>query len=601
MFFAVSMHPAGSTERVDRAAQLHARHLSETARFGELARREFAGGSLHWDGGSSHADITDAPDGSGFLLRGGYTAGDDGWNDGRHATEDPRTWGEFTAVRVRPTADGSTVDVWADRAGSWPLYYGSAGRHAVISNDPHFIAVALGITTLSAQGSYELLAYHHAIGRETTLSGVHALVAGEALQASTGDSGTSGPHLHRRSNLTYSRPTVSTDATYEALRDAVAQIGPLHDPDRTLTLQISGGLDSRLTLGVLAEAGPGRPEAVTLDLSTPEELEVAHHVATTLGFPHRTARLDEMSLQAARSGWSLTGGQVSVHAAAGNILAYEVSAKAANGDVTLVGAWPGDCLIGSYVPVMPLMVSRFSRGWALRDWSSKRAPIWRARGVAVTGPRAKGIARAADRSLRRSVLRSPGRSAAQSISAWAMFERQPRFSYVSPAILSHDVLAVTPVLAGPYLDALLTLSPTDIIAKNYYRRMIHSRLVALRDVPNANTGAPVSPEPVLPPRLPRSRPELFGLLPASIQEFVRRLRPANHYIGRPAPTAETEFWNSLFAAQGVEARVDLDGVTVDARESGDLHVGSVALALSWSRKYLEEAYAELGAVPTRSE
>ncbi len=595
MFFAVSLHPAESAERVDRAALLHARHLSETARFGELARREFDGGSLYWDGGSTHADLFDAPDGGGFLLRGGYISGSDEWTEGTHATEHPDIWGEFAAVRVRPAAQGSQVDVWADRAGSWPLYHGSDGRRSVISNDPHFVAVALGFTALSAQGSYELLAYYHAIGRETTLRGVFALVAGEALQATTDVDGSSALRLHRRWIPRYSQSTASIDETYEALRDSVAQIGPLHDPDRTLTLTISGGLDSRLTLGVLAEAGPQRPEAVTLDLSTPEELEIAHRVATTLGFPHRTARLDDLSLQAARSGWSLTGGQVSVHAAAGNILAYEVAGKAANGDVTLVGAWPGDCLIGSYVPVTPLMLSRASRGWALRDWSRKRAPLWRVRGVEVAGPRAKRIARAAHASLSRSVLRSPGRSAAQAISAWAMFERQPRFSYVSPAILSHDVLAVTPVLAGPYVDALLTLGPTDIMAKNYYRRMISSRLVSLRGVPNANTGAPVTPAPELPPRFPRTRPELFALLPTSIQEFVRRLRPANHYIGTPAPTAETEFWNGLFAAEGVEARVELDGVTVDARTSGDLHVGSVALALSWSRRYLEEASAELDA------
>jgi len=593
MFFAVSLHPAGGSGRVDRAAEIHARHLAETGRFGKMGRRSFPGGSAYWDEGSSHADIFDCPDDGGFLLRGGYIAGEDEWTAGVHTTESIDTWGEFAAARVRPGADASQVEVWADRAGSWPLYHGSNGRHTVISNDAHFVAIALGFMTISAQGAYELLAYHHTVGRETTLTGVFALVSGEALRASSGTSGSAGPRRYRRSVARYSRPTATPDAAYEALRESIAQIGPLHDADRTVTLQISGGLDSRLTLGVLADASAERPEAVTLDLSTPDELEIARRVATTLGFPHRTARLDEMSVHAAKSGWSLTGGQVSVHAAAGNILSYEVARQGADGDVTLVGAWPGDCLIGSYVPIMPTMLSSTLRGWALRDWARKRAPLWRTRGVRVSGVRANAIARRAHRSLRRGLVRSTGRSAAQSISAWAMFERQPRFSYVSPAILSHNVLAVTPVLAGPYVDALLTLAPEDIIAKNFYRRMIHARLVSLREIPNANTGTPVSAEAVLPPHIPRTRPELFDLMPAFAQELVRRLRPANHYIGRPAPTAETEFWSTLFAAEGLESRVELEGVTVDARESGDLHVGSVGLALAWSKKYLVDAFAEL--------
>ena len=593
MFFAISLHADDRADRTDRAARLHAERLAATDHFGRLARRSFPGGAAYWDEGSSHALLSEDPDGSSFLLRGGYIAAADAWDGDRHTTEAPDTWGEFAAARVRDRGDGASVEVWADPAGSWPLYHGVRGRQVVISNDPHFVAIALGVRALSTQGAFELLAYHHAIGSETTIEGVQAMGAGRIARAEADSTGSAGLRVSTRSRHRYTSPSHGIDRTYEALLDSVPRIPPLNDPERVLTLQISGGLDSRLTLGVLAEALTARPEAVTLDLSTEEELEIARRVATALGFPHRTARLDEITLDAAQAGWLLTGGQVSVHAATGNILSYDVAATAPNGDVTIVGAWPGDCLIGSYVPFSAHVLSPVLRGWALRDWGRKRAPLWRTRGVQVHGPAAGRIARRAQRSLRTALLRSPGRSAAQAISAWAMFERQPRFSYISPAILSHDVLAVTPVLAGPYLEALLSLAPGEIIAKNFYRRMIHDRLPALRDVPNANTGAPVSTQAQLPPRLPRSRPELFDLLPLVVQEAVRRLRPANHYIGTPAATAETDFWNALFTAQGVTARVDLDGVTIDGGSGNDLHVRSVALALTWSKKYLDDAWARL--------
>lgn len=581
-----------------RTAALHSEHLATSGRFGALAARRFTGGAIYWDASSHHASLEARSDGAALLLRGGYVAGNDSWlSSGLHSTEDPTTWGEFAVIRIGFGDVGSEVRAWADPAGSWPLYMGARGGQTVVSNDPHFVAIALGRTALSTQGAYELLAYHHVVGDETTLEGVSRLAAGRQFLATTSARGSVDARTVPRIAHGYSDPASSRsveDLAFDALRDSIADISPLNDPDRTCTLQISGGLDSRLTLAVLAETSSARPQTVTLDLSNTSELEIAEKVATSLGFPHRVERVNQMTINAARAGWALTGGQVSVHAAAGNILAYDTAEKDKRGEVTIVGAWPGDCLIGSYVPQTAPMLSRALRRWALRDWAVKREPLWRSRGVRVTGSSVLRTRYRARRSLVRALLRSPGRTAAQSISFWAMFERQPRFSYVSPAILSCDVLAVTPVLAAPYVSALLTLSPEQIIAKNFYRAMIYRRLPALRQIPNANTASLVTDTVYLPEPLPRTRPEIFQLLPASIQSVIRRVRPANHYLGSYA-TTETDFWTELLLREGVRPIVELDGVTVDASESGDLHVASVALGLSWSQRYLQDSYAELGA------
>lgn len=597
MFLAISLHPDDTHQRVDDAAVWHTAKLSETGRFSTLASRRIAGGSVYWDAGSDHAALFERPDGAAFLVRGGYIAADDVWGpDGSHATDSNGTWGEFATVRVDESAQTSRVRVYADQAGSWPLYYGRRGANAVVSNDPQFVAVALGFDRLSTQGAYELLAYYHRIGDETTIAGVYGVPARSEARLSATSAGVQALDFAQRVTLSFPSPMSDDAASTAAYRELVAgtrTIPPLAGDDAGIIFSVSGGLDSRLTLGAFAEASEARPEVLTLALSDDDEVGIARDVSTTLGFPHRVAVLGGLSIEDAKDGWLLTGGQVSVFAAADNLPSYDAASTAVASHITLVGAWPGDCLIGSYVPYNRLFVAPWAKRWALRDWTKKREALWDRRGVVASGSALKATARRARKSIRRQLKGVGGATAAQSVSRWAMFERQQRFSYVSPAILSHNVLAVTPVLAPGYVEVLVGLTGRQIMSKNFYRRMIVEKLPALRDIPYANTQAVITEEQFLPDWLPRHRSLQFDMLPLFAQNLVRRLRPGNHtvYIGE---TDETAHWRRQFAEAGAEASVELDGITVDATELGDIHVISVGLALKWTREHLEEAIRVLG-------
>jgi hypothetical protein len=171
-----------------------------------------------------------------------------------------------------------------------------------------------------------------------------------------------------------------------------------------------------------------------------------------------------------------------------------------------------------------------------------------------------------------------------------MFSRQPAFSYVSPALLSSHVLAITPLLARPYLVELLKLTGDEIMGKNFYRRMLLEALPQLADIPYSTTGEPITNEVVRPRWKPTTRGELYQLFPDLLQWLTRRLRPQGPY--NPA-NAETEFWSAMFDREGAEGVVELDGLTIDARAVNHLHVRSVSLALRWTRDYLGAAADEL--------
>ncbi|MCB2413602.1 hypothetical protein LGT39_12185, partial [Demequina sp. TTPB684] len=555
MFFAAVVGPEARLARARSALSIHGSRLAATGWACEPVHEEFVGGTIAWDSSSSHASVFRDPKRGTLLLRAGYLAARDEWDaNGRHATENDDAWGEFAAVAIRAPHESRVVlEAFADPAASWPVYYARRGEVAVVSNDPQFVALVLGLTELSEQGVYELLAYHHSLGVETTIAGVKRLFPGDRLRVEATTAGVVETAIEHRRVYAYTRmgtpsEVIERDAL-DALRRGVAEIRPLSSGRfADATVQLSGGLDSRLTAAVLADVFPERPVVVTLDLSKNDELEVAREVATRLGYPHRVETLSTTDLTTMRQGWFLTGGQVSPYAAAGNILSYETAHRGANGQVLLVGAWPGDCLIGSYIPIVPGMTSRALRHVMVVDWGNKRGRRRAELAGTVTGPAASRVERAARRRLRRRLSEGSGSTAAQMISYWAMFSRQPAFSYIAPAMLTSHVLPVTPVLAKPYVEQLLRLSGNQIVGKNWYRAMISHGFPALEGIRNASTARPVTDEVVKATWKPSSLDDLYMRLPEIVQRAahatVGRLR---RRVTTANDSAEEEHWSTVLA------------------------------------------------------
>jgi hypothetical protein len=602
VFFAAVIGPEERLPRVHEALGFHGEHLRATGWSGEFDIESFAGGLIAWDGATSHGELLRSPADGTVILRGGYLAADDEWDDaGRHSTERDDVWGEFAAIVARPLAGDSTqLDAFSDPAASWPIYHGRRDDTLVVSNDPHLIGALLGLTRLSEQGVFELLAYQHSLGVETTISGIERLFPGDRLQVVATRGGLARMEIKRRP--VYEYETGPSDAAelerlaLDALRDGVSDIRPLAGGAfADATIQISGGLDSRLTAAVLADVFDERPPLVTFDLSNDFEMTVAKSVAERLGYPHRTATLAEADLDTMRVGWLLTGGQVSPYAAAGNVVSYQGVPLDSRGRALIVGAWPGDCLIGSYIPLRPGMTSSLLRRAIVSNWVAHRGHDRTGPGGGVSGPRARHVARAARRRLRRRILDGSGSSAAQSISFWAMFGRQPTFSYVHPAMLTSHVLPITPVLARPYLHHLLQLTGPQIIGKNFYRAMIAHGFPSLADVPNASTGKPVTDLPAVIRWRPTSVDDLYMRLPVVVRRLVHvtlgRLRTGSR---SPELSVEDDHWSSVLSAGGHSDRVELDGIVVTAGPGSDIHLRSVARGLRWTVDHLDAAAARLG-------
>jgi len=231
----------------------------------------------------------------------------------------------------------------------------------------------------------------------------------------------------------------------------------------------------------------------------------------------------------------------------------------------------------------------------VRDWAAKRGRRLSELGSNISGASAVAIDRAARRRLRQRVLAGSGSTAAQAISFWAMFTRQPAFSYIAPAMLTSHVLPLTPVLARPYLERLLRLRGSQIIGKNFYRTMIARGFPALATVPNANTGRLVTAEPAAISWRPTSIDDLYTRLPVAFQRLAHvvlgRLR-RNH--GSVDSSSEAMHWSAVLAEGGESDVVRAGSLTVQAGPESDIHIRAVARGLRWTADYLQHSVDELG-------
>lgn len=539
----------------------HFGRLANTGYVGRLVVESCGPFVLAYDGESKHAIL-------GSSLGGG-------WQNGPA--------GEYALF------DASEIELVAqsDSAGSWPLFYAESGDTCVVSNDAHAAAIVAGRRSIDRTVAVQTLLLGHALERGTTIAGVSRLWPGERLRLQPVGAFTITPTLSFGGYT--GRSTSMEQHAQQTIDDLVAGLAGMPKVDENTVVQLSGGLDSRLTLAALQRAGVRDVPATTLAIADQAEVAIARQVAEALGYPHTVLDVGAMGPQHLRSGWLLTGGQVSPIAAAGNLAVYEAAATRSPGPVTVWGAWPGDCLIGSYVPKVPAALEPRAKSRMVRKWAHMRIDSMReiVEAVTVDGHSTRSLLAQTYETLVGSVDPSKGATAAEVISWWAMFRRQPTFSYISPARLTADVLEVTPVSTPAYLNDLLELSAVEVYGKNFYRHMIWSVFPELRHITYHNAGGPISPDRVLPPRWPTDPVELLWRLPSFVGPPALRAR---RRVRREAPDSlEEEHWHSVLGDGSAEVagmRVDLASI-----RSGHLrlHAAAMLRALSWTERYLNEA------------
>lgn len=546
-----------------RALERHFARLAETGYVGHLVVEDRGPFLLAHDGASSHA-IHGA-------MRGG------GWQHGPA--------GEYALI----DADGTGLTARSDPAGSWPLFYADSGDTSVVSNDAHAVAIVAGRRRIDPVVAVQMLLLGHAIDRGTTIEGVSRLWPGEQLRLGPIGASTIAPAA-AYGGFTR-RSTSMEEHAQHTFDDLVAGIAQMPAVDEHAVLQLSGGLDSRLTVAALQRAGVRDAQATTLAIADEAEVSIAREVTDALGFSHSVLDVAAMGPEHLRSGWLLTGGQVSPIGAAGNLAVYEAAASGPTGAVNVWGAWPGDCLVGSYVPNVPAALDPRAKSRVVRKWAHLRINSMRAivEAATIDGHSTRSLLARTHQTLVDSVDPSMGETAAEVISWWAMFRRQPAFSYLSPARLTADVLEVTPVLTPAYVRDLLELSGVEVFGRNFYRQLIWSALPELRHVAYHNTGRPITPDRVLPARRPPGSVELLYRLPAFVGPLAIRAR--RRLRGEAPASYEEGHWRSVLGDGDDEHGVT--GLRIDLGSIGNghlrLHAAAMLRALAWTERYLSEA------------
>lgn len=597
MFIGFTYHSLGVKENLE-SIELHINKLSNSGLIGQIKSEEIKGCKIYYDVDSPHLYHTNFE--STQFYFGGYLSEEHGWSSGKHVSERPGVWGEWIAFKFNESEYSdrfSVVKVYNSPSGSWPIYYGEMDGRAAISNDPLFVALTIGSTQLDLRASLELLTYSHTLNTQTTIKNVKKLSYDEIINFEVNEKAKikiiKKPYF---SQYKYSNLKTSPARTFKILRDTIYNNTSIANKFPVSNLQISGGLDSRLTLAVLQLNFLDRPLSQTLYISNSFEVKVANQVAVNLGFSHKIIYLEgfDGKSEYLLNGWLLTGGQVSIHAAAGNLIFYE-KANEVNGEKIIIGGWPGDCLIGSYIPNTPLMVWDILSKFAIARWVAMRGYTLTNLGISFNeNSKVKKILKMIDRSLVKKIYYNSGKNAAQKISYWAMFDRQPSFSYIAPSNLTSKIIQLTPLLSDSYLKELMKLTAHDLIEKNFYRKLFNINLSNLANIPLALTGKIISDKVSRIQYFPKNLIGLLYLMPSKfIKSFVSILRNLKLIFSSKVTkkidvSVENKFWRKQLLEIQFPNKLVIEGVELS--NNGDiLHAQSVFLTLYLTQEYIKSA------------
>lgn len=176
----------------------------------------------------------------------------------------------------------------ADRLGLFPLYYWSVDDVVLVGSSPALFRHHPSFRThLNAAGLAGILLTGHLVNGQTLLDGVRRVAAGALLVCAKGGRPREVPRYRLLVSRTCFDQPFSThlDLLDEVLARAISRHAPA---DRRYTLLLSGGLDSRMIAGYLAETGAAI-EALTLGRESDLELNAATRVARALRLAHRAA------------------------------------------------------------------------------------------------------------------------------------------------------------------------------------------------------------------------------------------------------------------------------------------------------------------------
>jgi hypothetical protein len=499
--------------------------------------------------------------------------------------------GEYLRLRITEGASTSVL-VKSDTFASWPAYYSKTDNLAIISNDPILIALGLGIRQLDVETCFELLCFGHSISDRTTIQGVNRLPRNSILGVSF-----EGKTLSEYSVIRYldkimqgvgQLPQLSRLEVFEILRASASRLLAWTKSlpfESDVSFQLSGGMDSRLMCGAISATNlQQKGKAITYEMESTHELSIAKNVAAKLRLPHETRTFDSCSSEDLRSAFLLTGGQVAIHAAAGNYVGYKIS-MASTALQFVFGAWPGDLIAGSCVPIWEGILNAENHQLILDTWAALRGYGKEQIGAVANKKSLLKYYSSTRDSLRQSLASISGKSVAQVLTKWAIEIRQPAFSFVSPARMLGNVIELTPCLDSRFVRHFIDLDAQELVGKLYYRGLLIECLPHLRDIPISNTGRPVSAEPAASLQMPSVM--CRNSMRSKVGVLLRRIglrKPKNSSL-----TPENTLWTKLLSSIDVSSSPFSPSVNVDLQKLQSnvaVQLYGCQISLAWTFEYL---------------
>jgi len=437
---------------------------------------------------------------------------------GYATTENGLKVGEFSQLEI----EKGKITAHSDFTGSCPKFYGTNGNEVAVSNDAHSIAIFLGLQELSKESAVELVKYGHCISRRTTIESVFRIWPEEKLIVQKVNEKII-IRIEKNHDLDYKNSKPVGGVIETAFQNLMSDTQKIPLDFSSAVCQLSGGLDSRLTAGVVSRTKMQHIKTLNISFSEISESKIAGEVAEKLASEHRTITIDSSDIALVRKSWLLTSGQVGVNAAAGNLVGYNYCTE--NGADIIIGGWQGDCLIGSYVPKQTIYIKPGYRKFAIRNWAANRG--YPDKEILELFPQriSKLDLRKAKKRLFLEVKSIKCKDAAQQVSWWGMFRRQPTFSNISPARLCSDVIEVTPLLGKNYIGELLKLTGIDLLNKNFYRKLIYTQFPEYRKINYSLTNAPITETYNINANKLSVKKVIFTIFPSALlEEIYTRMR-----------------------------------------------------------------------------
>lgn len=226
-----------------------------------------------------------------------------------YAIDDEDRWLTAADVAARWRGDGSGTPVFdgyhvgvawdaargltagVDPCGLFPLYHGGCGSAAIVATTPEAFRCHDGFTErVDREGLAGILLVHGPLDDRPLVSGVRRLARGHRLSWSRGG-GLGSRAVHRIVGAPPPAGESPTDMRRRIDAEFVRAIRRHRPAAGWTSILLSGGLDSRLVAGCLADLGvPTR--AVILGVPEDHEVIAGRAVAERLGMPHVVVSTD---------------------------------------------------------------------------------------------------------------------------------------------------------------------------------------------------------------------------------------------------------------------------------------------------------------------